>query len=744
MLVIRDNRLKEEELLIDESIFTLQNGLIGVRGNFAEGYGVNHIKETLVNGFLNFYNYIYEENSPKFPQIGQRIINVIDGQTVEFYLDGKQLNLKTAELINLKRELDLSTGLYKRESLYKTKDHLNVLITERRLVLFEIRELFVLEISIKILNGNANVRVVSKLSLPQPMKNERLDSRIHKPSEAQLLLNDIIIDNNYAMIKASTTKSRMSIVTGCFHNQNLKIETSKNGIEASEEFFLEKNDEFSLEKFVIYTPSTIHDETVKSNQEIYQKIKNKNFDYFLNLQKKHLDNFWDKTHLNIYGNEEMDRRVKYNLFQLYSSALDSDLVSIPAKGLTGEGYEGHYFWDTEIYMVPFFTINHPEIAKKLLLYRYNKLKEAKEEALNQGIDKGIKFPWRTINGYEASPYFLAGSAQYHINADIAYAYIKYYQLTKDLDFMINYGFEILLETSRFLYAAGNYNQGKFHINNVTGPDEYTTLVNDNYFTNSMTKYQFSFLVDFYQKNKVNLKTQIEKFDVLEKEILEYQLASETMNIIFDEKLGIYAQDSSFLTKAELDLNSVPKDTFPLLLHYHPLFIYRHQVLKQADVLLSMILLDSDNLEILRNNFDYYLKRTTHDSSLSKCIHAIVALRLGLVDLGTKFLEDTIAMDFENLNNNTDHGLHIANSGGIYLAILLGIFGFKIDNEQIFFFPILPKGMKGIETKINYQGIDITVSLDSKVNIKVSKPILIGIYTDKILIKDNYQCDYKSF
>ncbi|MDT8336505.1 MAG: hypothetical protein RQ856_01605 [Candidatus Izemoplasmatales bacterium] len=744
MLVIRDNRLKEEELLVDESIFTLQNGLIGIRGNFAEGYGVNHIKETLVNGFLNFYNYIYEENSPKFPQIGQRIINVIDGQTVEFYLDGKQLNLKTAELINLKRELDLSTGLYKRESLYKTKDNLDVLITEKRLVLFEIRELFVLEISIKILNSDANVRVVSKLSLPEPMKNERLDSRIHKPSEAQLLLEDIIIDKNYSLIKASTTKSRMSIVTGCFHNQNLKIETSKTGIEASQGFFLEKSDEFSLEKYVIYTPSTIHEDIVKSNQEIYQKIKNKSFDYFLKLQKKHLDNFWEHTNLNIYGNEELDRRVKYNLFQLYSSALDSDMVSIPAKGLTGEGYEGHYFWDTEIYMVPFFTINHPKLAKNLLLYRYNKRKEAKEEALNQGIDKGIKFPWRTINGYEVSPYFLAGSAQYHINADIAYAFIKYYQLTNDLEFMINYGFEIVLETSRFLYAAGNYHQGKFHINNVTGPDEYTTMVNDNYYTNSMTKNQFEFLVDFYYKNKSNLTKHIEELKLTEKEILDFQKAHEAISIIFNEKLRVYAQDSSFFTKAELDLNKLPKETFPLLLHYHPLFIYRHQVLKQADVLLSMILLNNYDLDILRSNFDYYLKRTTHDSSLSKCIHAIAALSLGMVDLGSRYLEDIINMDFDNLNNNTDHGLHIANSGGIYLAIILGIFGFKFDSEQVCFNPILPKDMKGIETTVNYHGIDITINLSSKINIKVSKPIIIGIYTDKILIKDYYQCDYKSF
>jgi alpha,alpha-trehalose phosphorylase len=742
MLVKRINRLKPEELLVDESIFALQNGFIGIRGNFAEGYSDNDIKENLINGIYNTYNYIYEENSPMFPQTGQRIINVIDGQTIEIYADNIKIDLTSSKLNTLERILDLESGLYSRKAEYKTPQGLEVMIKEERIVSFVIPELYLVKLTVEPLNRDAEFRIVSHLKLPQSIKMERSDSRIHKPTESQLILRKAEEEQGFMKMIAETTISKLFVGAGALHNQAFDFMVEANGIEARKTVKLDKNTAFTLEKLVFYSDN--QEDSEAELQTLFENCKDYSFNTLLELQKQHVQDFWERTKINIYGNDEIDKRVKYNLFQLYSSCPNTHNLSIPAKGLTGEGYEGHYFWDTEIYMIPFFAINHPGKAKKLLMYRYQHLQQAKEEARKHGIDVGAKFPWRTINGYEVSPYFLAGSAQYHINCDIAYAFIKYYQFTGDIDFMINYGFEVILESSRFLYESGNYHDGKFHINNVTGPDEYTTLVNDNYFTNSMTQFQFKFLSEFFHKNKSDLQERIKTLKVDEAEITAFEQAAEKMNLIFDEKLGIFAQDSSFLKKKELDLARLPKEKFPLLLHYHPLFIYRHQVLKQADVLLSLILLDYDDQDIIKKNFEYYLARTTHDSSLSKCIHAIVAYRLGLNDLATDMLENIIAMDFDNTNKNTDHGLHIANSGGIYLAIMLGVFGLEYDEKSIRINPVLPRNMDGIETSITYHENKIDIRLADKIYIKVSKPINLGVYTDTISIDGEYQCDYKQY
>jgi len=741
MLITRNNRFKHDELLVDESLFALQNGLLGIRGNFAEGYGYQETKETLINGFYNYYDYFYEENSLAFPQKGQRIINVIDGLTVEFYHDEQLLNLKTAKLINLTRELNLSNGLSIRKAHYQCQDGKEFLITEERLSSQKQKEMFLIRLSIQAINCASQIKIVSKLVMPLPIKYDRSDSRIHKPTKPQLIIDGLDIDDNYALIHATTTQSNLQLCASCFHTEDFLYSITETGINAEIELEIKQGESFTFEKHLVYTANHLHKDVLKDNQKIVSAYRNKNFNCHLSKQEKILTEFWNNCQLQIKGNDLLDERVKYNLFQLFTSASNDYRLNIPAKGLTGEGYEGHYFWDTEIYMIPFFTITHPEIAKSLLLFRYHNLEAARKEALNHGITKGVKFPWRTINGDEVSPYYPAGSAQYHLNADIAYAVIQYYHYTNDLDFLINYGFELVLETARFLYAAGNYYQGRFHINNITGPDEYTTVVDDNYFTNSLTKYQFEFLNDFYHKHQEKLIDRIKVLSVNEAEISNFKKAADLIALNFDEKLNIFAQDASFLTKAELDLKSIPKQNFPLFLHYHPLFIYRHQVLKQADVLLSMFLLDYNDDYLLEKNFDYYLKRTTHDSSLSKCIHSIIAFRLGKINLGTEFLNEIIAMDFDNLNKNTDHGLHIANSGGIYLALLYGVFGLRIKPDQLVLKPIKPNDISGIKTKINYRGTEISLSLNEKIEIEVSKPIQIGIYTELVNIEKTYQCDY---
>ncbi len=742
MKINRNNRTKIEELLVDESIFAMQNGLIGVKGNFAEGYGDRDYKQTLINGFFNYYPYHYEENSPVFPQIGQRIINVIDGQTIEFYIDDLPINKTTCNLISLSREFDLKKGLTTRKAIYKTNDNKVFTIEEERLVSLVQLELLAIKIKISTQNHNGKIKVLSKLTLPSKFTKKIEDSRINVPDEIQINISDKSIDDEGVYLKAKTTSSNLCLGVGLSHSDKFTYYYNNEGFIGLKYINLSKDNPYEFIKYVVYTPSTIHKNVIETTHNILKTINNKGYDYYTKLQKQYIDDFWKKTHLKILENEEKNMMLQYNLYQLYTSTNNKYNLNIPAKGLTGEGYEGHYFWDTEIYMIPFFTITNPSLAKNLLLYRYFHLNQAKQEAKKLGVNYGAKIPWRTIDGFEASPYYLAGSAQYHINSDVAYSIIKYYEYTNDLDFMINYGFELLIETARFLYHSGNFSNESFHILGITGPDEYTALVNDNYYTNTMAKYHFNYIYEFYNENKEKLYKYIDKSGLNEKEIHDFKEAANKMYIKFDETLEIFAQDDSFLQKPELDLNIIPKENFPLLLHYHPMFIYKHQILKQADVLLALVLLDYNNLEILENNFNYYLKRTTHDSSLSKCIHSLVAFRLGKSKLGYSYLNDILKMDLENSNKNTDHGLHIANSGGIYLTLIYGIIGLRIHKNNLWIRPTLPKKLKGIETSITYQETKIFITLKEKIEIKVSKPINLGIYNDIILINEIYHCDYK--
>lgn len=742
MKIKRTDRTQHVELLVDESIFALQNGLVGVRGNFAEGYGKDDYKQTLVNGFYNTYDYRYEENSPAFPQQGQRIINVVDGQSIEFYLGDQPINPSTCLLVHLEREIDLETGISVRKATYKTVDDLTFVIREERLLSYTQKELFILKVSLRSLDYAGALRVVSKLQLPNKAVWDEGDSRINLASKTQLHIRQRVTDDHVAQLDTVTTRTSLGLVVGMTHQKPLAIDETAKGYSAHEDIDIKPGESYEIIKYVAYSLASLHLHPLKSNLETLTEATRRGFEDYKALQKEHLGQFWQSTKLHVLGDETMDQMVQYNLFQLYSCANDNPRFSIPAKGLTGEGYEGHYFWDTEIYMVPFFTLTHPEIAKSLLLYRYHHLDEAREEAKKQGVDRGAKIPWRTIDGHEASPYYPAGSAQYHINSDIAYTCIKYYEYSGDQTFMIDYGFEMLIETARFLYAVGNDHEGHFHINTVTGPDEYTTMVDDNYYTNTMAKYHFDFVSRFYRDHRALLADLSKRLGVSEQEIDALSDAADRMQVIYDEELGIFAQDRSFLQKPDLDFTKYPKDQFPLLLHLHPAFIYRHQILKQADVLLSMFLLDEEDEDLIERNFTYYLTRTTHDSSLSKCIHAIMAFRLGRLDLGYAFLDDILQMDLENTHKNTHHGLHIANSGGIYLVFIFGLLGLRIKPDGLVIRPRLPKEIHGVSLTLHYQGTMIDITLDDQIRLQVSKPLSIGIYTDIIHVSEAYQCDYK--
>ncbi len=735
--LIRDNRTKKAELLVDETIFSVANGYLGIRGTFTEGYGTDfEYNQTYLNGFYDYYDYFYEENFTGFPQRGQKFVNLIDGQLMEFIVNNNAINISSCEVLSLKREYDLSLGMTIRRIHYKTVDNYEFIIKERKIVSSKYKELIAIEMSFESVNYDGEVLVKSYLQESIKKESKGLDPRIYNRDTRHLEITEVLTKKS--RINSRTVNSNLLMTSSIYHSETLEYEGYNNKIVGKKVFDIKEGNSINIDKYIIHTSSMYDKNYISKNDKVNEEVSKLTFNDLLDFQKSYFIDFWNIAYIKVESDEFIESILNYNLYQINSSGGESSLHNIAAKGLSGEGYEGHYFWDTEIYLVPFFALTNPVKAKNLLMYRYNTLDNARNEALNLGYSKGAKIPWRTINGDETSPYYPAGSAQFHINSDVSYAIIKYYETTNDLEFMIDYGFEMLLETARFLIEALDYKNGVYHLNGVTGPDEYTTVVDDNYYTNQMLKYHFKNTYDFYNEYKNNLDKVNEKIEVTPEEIEKLLDVSNKINLPFNKELNIYAQDSSFLEKKKLDLKSIPVEKFPLLLNYHPLYLYKHQVLKQADTLLSMVLLDFEDESIYKDSFNYYEPITTHDSSLSKCIYSIAAFRLGSLEFGCKYFKEVLETDLLNIHKNTQHGLHVANLGGSYLGIVYGVLGLRIHKNYLSINPIVTKEIKGYEISIIYRGSEIKFKVGTSLEIESTKEVLIMINKRNVLIDGNYK------
>ena len=440
-------------------------------------------------------------------------------------------------------------------------------------------------------------------------------------------------------------------------------------------------------------------------------------EHYHDAQREFLESFWERSDIRIEGQSAVQQAARWCIYQLAQAAARADQAGVPAKGMTGSGYEGHYFWDTDIYVVPFLTFTSPEWARNALRFRVNLLDAARERAreLNQ---RGALFPWRTINGDEASAYYAAGTAQYHIDADIAWAFATYNDITGDTSFLDLQGAEVLAETARMWADLGFWRtngERTFHIHGVTGPDEYTTVVNNNLFTNVMAKYNLEraarTLLDLRERLPEAYRALVQKIDLDEREIDEWQACADGMYIEFDETMGIHPQDDRFLDREVWDIKSTPADRFPLLLNYHPLVIYRFQVIKQADVVLATYLRGAEfTTEHKKANFEYYDPITTGDSTLSAVVQSIMAAEVGHQDLALDYFLTGLYVDLADLHKNTKDGVHIASAGGVWNGLVAGFGGMRFNDGDISFDPRLPDEWPALEFPLTVRGSRFTVRI----------------------------------
>ncbi|NRD76515.1 glycoside hydrolase family 65 protein [Bacillus sp. BRMEA1] len=710
---ISSSNLDSSQILVDESLFFTGNGYLGVRGNFEEGLPASQktIRGTYINAFHDSVPIPYGEKHVAFPDTQQKLLNIIDAQTIEIYFGEERFSLAEGEILSFERKLHLDQGFTERIIDWCSPSGKKVKLCFKRLVSFQNQEAFIQRVELESSDDLGRVRIVSTINGDVSNFVDANDPRVASGHAKLLHVTNVEQTEGISFVECETTNTKLK--TACAATYCLDVFNSRRDVTETtgitSEFTFDFTGKAAFEKKSIFVDTWRHGKDLRvSAIEQQRQLADKSFQHFLQEQIFFLQDFWKRSDVVITGDPAIQEGIRFNLYHLLQSAGRDRFSNISAKGLSGEGYEGHYFWDTEIYIFPVFLMTQPEMAKRLLLYRYSILDYARDHAKEMGHKKGALYPWRTISGTECSSYYPSGSAQYHISADIAYSFIQYYLVSGDLQFIKEYGAEVLFETARLWLDTGHYDGEAFKIDAVTGPDEYTCIVNNNYYTNVMAKHNLHWAVKFYQLLKEADQEAFaivsDKIGLHSEEISSWQKAAVQMYLPYDEERKINPQDDTFLHKAVWDLANTPKEEFPLLLHYHPLTLYRYQVCKQADTVLAHFLLeDEQTIETIRNSYDYYEKITTHDSSLSTCIFSIMASKLGDHAKGYHYFNETARLDLDNTHGNTKDGLHMANMGGTWLAIVFGFAGLRMKEEAISFSPILPAKWEGYRFSIQYQG-----------------------------------------
>jgi len=676
-----------------ESLLFNGNGLIGVRGNLEEDYydHFNTNRETYINGFYEIKKISYPEKFHGFTETGETMISVVDGQTTLITIGGEKFRIDQGEIASSMRYLDMEAGQTVRELVWISPMGRKTKITITRLTSFAHKNTFIMQYKFERLNHNEKIRLTTHINF-YPVKT--IDKNDPRMSHDIQKIKVTHVDELAGWVQFKAPNSGISgYCAWNFNEAPIRTENCEDRI-IIENILADATftKTFSYGLGGLDTPSV---EGMDLSFEDHQ-----------GRQKEYLTKFWNTAKVEIEADDNLEESVNFGTYSLLSSLGTSGNNSIAAKGLSGSGYEGHYFWDTEIYIYPTFLHFAPDLAKQMLKFRINTIEKARENREMVGYKKGILYPWRTISGIETSPFFEAGFAQHHINGDIAYAFIRYYQSTGDTDLFFDGGYEVILETARLFADIGYEKNEKFHIDGVTGPDEYTVIVNDNYYTNLLVANQFNWV---YKLAEI-LKSADEKrwndlvstLKVTKSELDQLKRYSEIMEKPFCEELGIIAQDRDFLNKERWPFWAEGK--FPLLLNYHPLVIYRYQVSKQADAVMALMLFpEAEELDIVRRSIEYYDEVTTHDSSLSYSAFSVVYNRVGNLDKSYQYFMENARCDLDNLHGNTKDGLHTASMGGTMMSILYGFCDLRFEEDGFTLNPKLPKQIQTIKLQVVYKG-----------------------------------------
>jgi len=742
---VKNFPIDEKTLKLQETLFHNANGYLGVRGTLEEGVPAefNTMRGTYLNGFYDVIPMKQSESLCNLTEEKDTMLNVCDTQGIRIFLEDEEFSLFSGEVLYISRALDMDSGVTVREVKWRSPKGKTALIRFTRMASFTFKNIFTVECEVIPEGFDGCVKILSEhKGLVRNYANPK-DPRMGATSPMLLKAAGNAEKDGASYLMSKTSVSGLTVCTAVKHDFpeggdfSLSYYGENHSYTAVYEKKLTKGESLHFVKYTAAADSRHHSDCAFAAETFLEACFGKLTGLYT-MQREYLRDFWRNAETEIDSDDDSSLAMAFNQYELLQSCGDDGISGIASKGLSGEGYEGHYFWDTEIYVLPFFTCTAPRLARKLLGYRYATLPLARENARLLGHKSGALYPWRTISGRECSGYFPSGSAQYHINGDIAHAAVQYYLYTEDREYLASEGAELLIETARLWLNTGNWHDGQFIINDVTGPDEYTCIVNNNFYTNACARDNLR-----WAAHMAELLTDEEwavlraKIGVTAEEIAEFRLAAEKMYLPVDEKLGINPQDDSFLSKPLWDFEGTPKENYPLLLHYHPLVLYRHQVCKQADTVLAYYLFDNvADEETMKRSFAYYEGITTHDSSLSHCAFSLAAARLGMYGKAWDYFGESLRSDLVNSHGNTGDGIHTANMGGSYMAVVNGFGSVSVSEAGLSMAPALPEGWRGYRFRLHFRGSFLEVSAGAEgcsVRLIEGKPLELSVYGKKVSI-----------
>ncbi|WEV20233.1 glycoside hydrolase family 65 protein [Clostridium perfringens] len=755
--------ITEEEFLLknnyrNETTFSLANGYIGTRGTFEEAYDFDvetGLEGNFVNGFYESEHIRYGEWNFGFPTESQSLLNLPNAKIIKLFIEDEEFSMLTGEIEDYKRVLHMKEGRITRDLIWVSPKGKKVKISISRFVSFNNKNLMEIRYKVTPLNFSGNLKFISAIDANVENHTRKTNPLVDYGPFGKRLANDYIDSiKDELYYEGITLNSELSIACGAVNrisSENFIRKNFKNyelcGV--SYEFYAKENEEIILDKFIAYSTSLdMNCEKLHGFiKAILSDAEEQGYIEAESEQKEYVEEFWRTADVIIEGDDALQQGIRFNLFHLMQSAGRDGKTGMGAKGLSGEGYEGHYFWDTEMYVLPVFVYTKPDLAKKLLDYRYFTLDKARERARVLGHDKGALYPWRTINGEEASTYFPLGTAQYHINADIAYAFKLYVDVNDDFNYLKDKAAEVLCETSRVWANVGSFSEyvgNKYCICAVTGPDEYNAIVDNNFYTNLMARENLRDAI--WALNKIKEKDQlaydnlVKKIDLKDEEIEYWKKIIENMYFPYDEKRGVYPLDDGFMKRKPWDDSKIPKEKRHLLYeNYHPLFIFRQRMSKQADAILAMYLHSNlFSIEELRKNYDFYQEVTLHHSSLSTCIFGILASQIGYDEEAYKYFSQSARMDLDDYHNNFYAGIHAANMAGTWQGIVNGFAGLRTNKGVLELNPTIPKEWNAYSFKIFYKKnlLEIKISKDEiEIRLLEGENLELYVYGEKVYLKN---------
>ena len=714
---VRETELRLENLAQTESVFALGNGHIGLRGNLDEGepYG---IPGTYLGGFYETRPLPYAEAGYGYPEDGQTVVNVTNGKLIRLLVEDEPFDLRYGTVRQHERVLDLRDGVLRRTVEWTSPTGRTVRVRSTRMVSFTQRAVAVIEYEVEPVEGEFPVVVQSLLAANEPGPAMTRDPRAAAALASPLESDYYGCTGQRAILVHHTRQSGLRVAAAMEH-----LVDGPDGISAEVEAFpdsgrltisadLAPGKPLRIVKAIAYGWSASRSVDALRDQvtAACMGAEHTGWDGLLKAQRAYLDQFWERSDVEIDGDAELQQAVRFALFHTLQAGARGEQRAIPAKGLTGPGYDGHTFWDTEMFVLPVLAYTAPHACADALRWRHQTLDLARERAHTLNL-RGAAFPWRTIHGEECSSYWPAGTAAFHINADIANAVIVYQLVADDHEFEETVGTELLVETARLWRSLGHHDSaGRFRIDGVTGPDEYSAVADNNVYTNLMA-----------QRNLLAAAAAVERhpqaatrLGVDDEEAASWRDAAAAMLIPYDEALGVHPQSEGFTDHQRWDFEHCTVEQYPLLLHYPYFDLYRKQVVKQADLVLALFVCgDSFTAEEKQRNFDYYEELTVRDSSLSACCQAVVAAEVGHLELAYDYFAEAALMDLEDLEHNTRDGIHIASVAGTWVAAVCGFGGLRSFGGELHLSPRLPPELTRLKFRLMYRGCFLHVEVDAE-------------------------------